>query len=195
MLLTQAAHGKYTPVRACRHPRLTEQIDAREVARRPLWAAQVEHGCLSKHGGLADDPPDTNETGFCLVRNGLLLPKQTRTAKHGLLPADARIVVRAVCIQSGCQRFVDCIPDLLDWVQVIVHHSARTPGCILRSKAAPPYLRTYPSSFVSPAGGRPAASSRCSLMHVSPQGGCSLHTFMGRCRSSLAALLVKVAMS
>jgi hypothetical protein len=124
----------------------------REIARRPLWAAQVEHGCLSRHGGLADDCddlPGTNETGFCLVRKGLLLTKQTRTAKLGLLPADARIIVRAVCNRSGCQQFVACIPDLLDWVQVIAHHSACTPGCILRSKAAPPYLRTYPSSFVS----------------------------------------------
>lgn len=121
-----------------------------EAASRALRFAQVEHGCVSGYAGFCadtDEPADHAQSKMQLVRAGQRITALARTPKCGLVPEQARAIVSAVR-RKLCTR-EHMVQEQLAWVLVTAHHSARIPGSILRSKAAPPHMRTWASSFVT----------------------------------------------
>ena len=127
-------------------------VQHQEVAARALRRAQGEHGCASGYGGLCEDA-DTDEPADAVhamtqpVRKGALITRRCRVPKCGLLPQQAGLVVQRIC-EAQCHRAFALL-EPLDWVLTTAYHSARTPGCVLRSQAGPAFLRTWASSFVS----------------------------------------------
>lgn len=132
-----------------------------EVAERALVAARVDYACISGHDLLAadengDNPDARDDAGGTrqLLRKGLKITSNVRTAKYGLGRDDARAIVAGVCRDRGgragrAAAAPGAVQDLLHWVIVTVHHSAATPGCLLRSTASPAMLRRKQSSFAT----------------------------------------------
>lgn len=131
-----------------------------EVTERALVNARVNHGCESSYGMLTmdedaiADPDERDAVGDMrqLLRQGAAITRGVTTPKCGLMPDDARAVVDSVCSALAprpVRRVLGELTDILRWVAVTAHHSARAPGCLLRSVASPTNLRRKQSSFAT----------------------------------------------
>lgn len=121
---------------------------------RALLENTALHGCTPRTGAAAvesDFGADPN-ADYQLVNAGQHITSRSRVDKLGVSTKNARGLceqVMASTLTGGeAKAAFDAVADVLDWTAVLLHHSARVPGCTLRSHASPRTLRAYPSSFV-----------------------------------------------